>query len=130
CRPPGSSGCPSVWLRRMSVIAHQFFCLLPIGPAPMTRLCPYTTLFRSGQGLFSVWATDSSGNYTGNLINPVAGNNTALEAIETSFQKDQNNNPTIGPPLAPPPTVIESKGSTNLDQVASNYFLYAHATTN
>src|SRR5262245_17865062 len=29
----------------------------------------------------------------------------------------------------PPPTVIESKGATDLDQVGSNYFLYAHGTT-
>jgi enterochelin esterase-like enzyme len=29
----------------------------------------------------------------------------------------------------PPPTVIESKGATDLDQVGNNYFLYAHGTT-
>jgi len=29
----------------------------------------------------------------------------------------------------PPPTVIESQGATDLDQVGSNYFLYAHGTT-
>jgi len=30
--------------------------------------------------------------------------------------------------LPPPPTVIESKGATDLDQVSSNHFLYAHGT--
>jgi len=29
----------------------------------------------------------------------------------------------------PPPTVIESKGATDLDQVGNNYFLYAHGAT-
>ena len=33
-------------------------------------------------GLYTVWTTDSNGNYTGNLIGTVSGNSYALESLE------------------------------------------------
>src|SRR5208283_4772279 len=75
---------------------------------------------------FSVWSTDSSGNYTGSIIGVVSANNTALESIETTFNQDLNGDGTIGPPTVAG-TVIQtdtnSFGSTSLVQVGSNYFL-------
>ena len=53
----------------------------------------------------------------------VSGTSTALESIETTFQQDLNGDGVIGLPPPPPPIVIESFGSTKLDQVGSNFFL-------
>jgi serralysin len=82
-----------------------------------------------GADLYTVWNTDSSGNYVSNATGIVSGGSAALEALEPSFQQDLNNDGTTGPPPPPPPIVIESFGATDLDQVGSNYALYAHSTT-
>jgi hypothetical protein len=72
-----------------------------------------------GQDLYTVWYTDSSGNYVGNANGAVPGSNTALEAMETSFHQDLNGDGIIGIPT----TIIESNGATSLVQVSANYFL-------
>ena len=56
-------------------------------------------------GLYTVWSTDSNGNYLSNLIGEVAGNSTALEALETTFAQDLNNDGTIGIYVAPGTTL-------------------------
>ena len=37
-------------------------------------------------GLYTVWSTDSNGNYLSNLIGAVAGNNSALEIARDHLQ--------------------------------------------
>ncbi|HKU08318.1 MAG TPA: hypothetical protein VJR30_19820, partial [Bradyrhizobium sp.] len=81
-------------------------------------------------GQFSVWATDSSGNYVSNLVGQVSGMDSALKSLETVFQQDLNGDGVVGaqsatPPPPPPPsgTVIESSGVTSLVQVGNNYYL-------
>ena len=73
----------------------------------------------AGADAYSVWSTDSNGNYLSNLIPVVSGNSPLLEALESSFHQDLNGDGVIGPPT----TVIESSGSTSLVEVGSNYFL-------
>ncbi|MGJ5178183.1 S8 family serine peptidase [Bradyrhizobium oligotrophicum] len=73
----------------------------------------------TGADLYTVWNTDSSGNYTGNPIAAVNGGNTALELLETNFQQDLNGDGLIGVPS----TVIEAAGSTSLVLSGSSYFL-------
>ncbi|WGR78361.1 MULTISPECIES: Ig-like domain-containing protein [unclassified Bradyrhizobium] len=41
-------------------------------------------------GEFAVWATDSNGNYTSNLLNKVSPTDPSLKAIETTFYQDLN----------------------------------------
>src|SRR5947209_6956898 len=79
-----------------------------------------------GADQYTVWATDSSGNYVSNLIDVVSGTSSALESLEPVFQQDLNGDGSIGPPTTvnPPSTVIEAFGSTSLVEVGSNYFLY------
>jgi 20S proteasome alpha/beta subunit len=83
-----------------------------------------------GADLYTVWATDSSGNYTSNVIGAVSGASPALEALETTFNQDLNGDGAIGVPSAPLPsappigTVIQTDGSTSLTEVGNNYFLY------
>src|SRR5262249_15291367 len=45
---------------------------------------------------YTVWTTDSNGNYTGNLIGTVSGNSYALESLEPAFNKDLNGDGVIG----------------------------------
>src|SRR5262249_13229602 len=71
--------------------------------------------------LYSVWTTDSSGNWLSTGVAGVSGTSFALEALEPSFQQDLNGDGTIGPPGM---TVIETNGSTRLTQVGNQYFLY------
>jgi len=49
---------------------------------------------------YTVWSTDSNGNYTGNLIGTVSGSSAALEALEPSFHQDMNGDGVIGVPSA------------------------------
>ena len=47
---------------------------------------------------YTVWSTDSNGNYLSNVIGAVSGNSLALETIETTFNQDLNGDGTIGLP--------------------------------
>ena len=47
-------------------------------------------------GQYTVWTTDSNGNYTGNLIGAVSGNSYALKSLEPVFNQDLNGDGVIG----------------------------------
>jgi serralysin len=64
---------------------------------------------------YTVWNTDSSGNYVSN-IGVVSANSTALESLEPSFQQDLNGDLTIGLTTS----VIETFGSTKLVQMPTS----------
>ena len=49
-----------------------------------------------GADQYTVWSTDSNGNYIANIIGAVSGNSIALESLETSFHQDLNGDGTIG----------------------------------
>ena len=71
---------------------------------------------------YTVWTTDSSGNVTGNATGGVvAGSNSVLQALETSFHQNLNSDGTIGP-LSSSGTVIESYGATSLVQLGNNFY--------
>ncbi len=70
-------------------------------------------------GQYTVWGTNSNGNYLSNLIPDVSGNSIALESLETTFHQDLNGDGTIG--LAG--KAIEAFGSTSLLKVGNNYDL-------
>ena len=63
-------------------------------------------------GLYTVWTTDSNGNFTSNLLSNVSGTSGALESIETTFHQDLNGDGVIGVV----PVTIEASGSTSLVQ--------------
>ena len=113
----GGTG-PELKISGAAVVAGQSGGWTPIG-AEQTSTGYEVAWKLTGTNEFSVWATDSNGNYTSNLIGVALGTDSALESIETSFHQDLNGDGTIGPVA----TVIESFGSTSLVQVGSNYFL-------
>jgi serralysin len=77
----------------------------------------------AGLDQYTVWTTDSSGNYI--WFNGVmSGTNPTFEALETSFHQDLNGDGTTG--LAA--TVIEASGSTSLTQFGMAFYLLASGT--
>jgi hypothetical protein len=78
----------------------------------------------AGANQYSVWATDSNGNYLSNVITPESGSSFSLQQIETTFNQDLNGDGTVGPAVTLIQTDTGSFGSTSLKQVANEYFLY------
>jgi hypothetical protein len=80
----------------------------------------------AGADQYTVWYTDSSGNYLSSAFDSAPGTSAALESLETSFHQDLNGDGVIGPPSSPPPpptqTVIEAFGTTSLIESGNNYF--------
>jgi hypothetical protein len=78
----------------------------------------------AGADNYTIWYTDSSGNYLSSAFDSASGTSSALESFETSFQQDLNGDGVIGPTAGPPSsTVIEAFGSTSLVQQGNSYFL-------
>jgi hypothetical protein len=74
---------------------------------------------------YTVWNTDSSGNYLSNTAF-VSGSSSTLESLEPSFHQDLNGDGVIGLPSTAPTTTtitIESYGSTALVQAGSNFLM-------
>ena len=73
----------------------------------------------TGADQYTVWNTDSDGNFVSDPLGVVSGTSYALESLEASFQQDLNGDGTIGLTT----TVIELAGSTSLTQVADQIYL-------
>ena len=102
-----------------AVVTGEFGTWAPIG-AELTTTGYEVAWKATGADQYTAWSTDSSGNYTSNIIGAVSGTSSALESLETSFHQDLNGDGMIGVPT----TVIESAGSTSLTEVGNNFYLY------
>ena len=80
-------------------------------------------LENAGANQYTVWTTDSNGDYAGNLVGAVSGNNYALESLETAFNQDLNGDGTVGLTTTVIQTDTNAFGSTSLTEVANEYFL-------
>jgi serralysin len=119
---------PELKLSGTVVVADQFGAAwIPIG-AEQTAAGYDVAWKDTATSQYTVWSTDSSGNYIANIIGVVSGSNTVLESLETTFQQDLNGDGVIGIPNNVPQTVIESFGSTKLVEIGSNYFLESNST--
>ena len=99
------------------VVAGQFGGWTPIAMEPEAG--GYEVVWKlMGSDQYTVWTTDSSGNYLSNTP-PVSGTSYTIESLETTFHHDLNGDGVIGPVT----TVIEADGSNSLTQVANEYFL-------
>jgi serralysin len=102
-----------------AVTAGEFGTWAPIGAAQVAGGNYDVAWHDPGTGLYTVWSTDSNGNYLSNLIPAGPGNNIALESLETTFNQDLNGDGRIGIPKV----VIQTDGSTALTKVGTNYYL-------
>jgi hypothetical protein len=111
---------PALKYQNANVTAGQFGAWKPIG-AVQTASGYDVAWKNTTSGQYTVWTTNSNGNYTGNLIGPVSGTSTALEALEPIFDQNLNGDGKLTS------TVIQTDGSTKLtkvaDQVSSAYYL-------
>jgi serralysin len=114
----GGSG-PSLKYAGANVVAGQFGAWAPIGAEATAT--GYEVAFKAtGADQYSVWVTDSSGNFISSSV-AMSGASATLESFESSFHQDLNGDGAIGVPTGT--IVIESFGSTALVQVGANYFL-------
>ena len=101
------------------VTAGEFGALTtPIG-AVQTASGYDVAWHNTSTNLYAVWATNSSGNYTGTLIGAASVNSYALESFESVFQQDLNGDGVVG--LAT--MAIQTDGATTLTQVANRFYL-------
>ena len=103
------------------VTVGEFSGWTPLGVEPITNgyeLAWHNTV----TGLYTIWSTDSQGNYIANTYMPGSGTSATFENLEVSFQQDLNGDGVIGVPLSTISTVIESVGSTAVVQNGNNYF--------
>ena len=83
----------------------------------------------AGTNQYTVWTTDSNGNYAGNLVGAVSGNSYALESLESVFNQDLNGDGVTGLNPLVIKTDTSSFGSISLGQIGNNYFLFAAGGT-
>ena len=108
---------PTLKYANVAFVAGQFGAWTPIGVEQTST--GYEVALRFGStDQYTVWSTDSSGNYTANVIGAVSRTSIALESFETSFQQDLNGDGVISPPA-----VIEAFGSTSLVELGNNFYL-------
>ena len=120
----GTTTGPELQYNGAAITAGQYGGWTPIGAVQTAS--GYDVAWKEGSANeYTVWSLDSSGNWTSNLIGAVSGTSLALEQFELVFNQDLNGDGVIG--LRP--TVIQTDGSTSLDEIGSNYFLYAVGTT-
>ena len=113
-----------------AVVAGQFGGWVPIG-AVQTASGYEVAWEVPGANEYSVWNTDSNGNYISNAFGVVSGTSYALESIEPTFGQDLNGDGVIGPlipvgatleidsPYASPVTFAGSTGTLQLDEPSS-----------
>jgi hypothetical protein len=116
----GGSG-PALQYAGADVVAGEFGGWVPIGAVQTAS--GYDVAWEiPGANEYTVWSTDSNGNYVSNLIGAVSGTSTALESFAPIFGQDLNGGGVTGVP-----TVIQtdtsSFGATSLTEVWYNYFL-------
>jgi hypothetical protein len=56
-----------------------------------------------GTNQYSIWSTDSNGNFLSYLTGAAAGSSTTLESFETTFNQDLNGDGVIGIPSTTSP---------------------------
>jgi hypothetical protein len=104
----GGSG-PSVKYGGADVVVGEFGPWHPIGAVQTAS--GYDIAWKLGTDQYSVWATDSNGNYVSNLITVAPAASAALQGLEPTFGQDLNGDGTIG--------VIGAAGSTSATSASS-----------
>ena len=110
---------PSLKYGGTDVVAGQFGGWTPIG-AEQTASGYQVAWKIPGADQYSVWTTDSNGNFISSSA-ALSGSSSTLQSFETSFHQDLNGDGAIGVPVTG--TVIESAGSTSLVAVSNHFFL-------
>jgi aryl-phospho-beta-D-glucosidase BglC (GH1 family)/20S proteasome alpha/beta subunit len=112
---------PSLKYSGVAVVSGQFGAMAPI--AAEQTATGYEVAWKvTGADQYTVWNTDSNGNYISSIVSLVLGSSPVLESLETTFQQDLNGDGIIGLPANT--TAIEMFGSTSLIEVGNNFYFY------
>src|SRR6185437_13058231 len=99
----GGTG-PALQVNGADVTAGQYAGWAPIGAVQTAT--GYDVAWKdAATGQYTVWATDSNGNYLSNIIGVVAGTSAALEQFEPTFGQDLNGDGVVGLYAAPNTTL-------------------------
>src|SRR6202012_3784230 len=98
--------------------AGEFGAWAPIGAIQTTGGGYEVVWSLPGGNQYSIWTTDSSGNFVSQIVS-LTGTSYALEAAESVLGQDLNGDGTIG--LVK--TLIQTNGSTSLNQIANEFFV-------
>ncbi len=94
----GSGGTgPELSFSGAAVVAGEFGAWVPFG-AVQTATGYDIAWKMPGANEYTVWQTDSNGNWISDLVKTVPGNNPTLETLERTFNQDLNGDGIIGPP--------------------------------
>ncbi|MDX3971417.1 MAG: M10 family metallopeptidase C-terminal domain-containing protein, partial [Bradyrhizobium sp.] len=111
----GGTG-PALKYGGLEVVAGQFGAWTPIGAEQISS--GYEVAWQiPGTDQFTVWTTDSSGNFVSNTA-AVAGSSTTLRQAESILHQDLNGDGTIGFPTK----TVEAVGATSLLQSGDNFY--------
>ena len=108
---------PTLKYAGADVVAGQFGAWTPIG-AEQTATGYQVAWKIPGADQYSIWTTDSSGNFI-STTSTMSGTTSVIESAETAFHQDLNGDGAIGVPG----TVIEAQGATSLVKVGTKFFL-------
>ena len=100
-----------------AVVTGQFAPYTPIG-GEQTAVGYEVAFQNCGTAQFSIWNTDSSGNFISFSV--YSGTSTALESLETSFHQDLNGDGVIGIPAATGPSETRPESQSVTVLVANN----------
>ena len=108
---------PSLKYAGADVVAGQFGNWTPLGTEQTAT--GYQVAWKvPGVDQYSIWSTDSSGNFI-STTQAMSGASAIIESAETAFHQDLNGDGVIGVPG----TLIEAQGATSLIEVGTKFFL-------
>jgi serralysin len=109
---------PSLKFSGQDVVSGQFGDWTPI--AVEQTASGYEIAWKSlGSNLYSLWNSDTNGNYIASIGGVVSGNDPTLLSAESFFQQDLNRDGQVGAAM----TLIETNGNTALASSANHFYL-------
>ena len=122
----GTTAGPSLKYNGLAYIAGEYGGWTPIGVEATAS--GYQVAWKvTGADQYTVWLTDTNGNFVSNATGGVSGSAVSLENFETSFFQDLNGDGVIG--VGNVGIAVESIGATSLVKTDTTYYLYANGTT-
>jgi len=120
----GTSSGPSLKFNGIAYVAGEYGNWTPIAVEAKAGGGYQVAWQFGGSDQYTIWYTDSNGNFVSNPTGGVSGSAAALENFEPSFVQDLNGDGVIGVPGA-----VEAIGATSLVKTGTTYYLYANGTT-
>jgi serralysin len=123
----GTSSGPSLKFNGIAYVAGEYGNWTPIAVEAKAGGGYQVAWKLTGSDQYTIWYTDSNGNFVSNPTDGLTGSAASLQNFEPIFQQDLNGDGTIGAAIIG--TTVESLGSTSLIKAGTSYYLYANGTS-